>query len=135
MNEREIQALMELAANVMAETGHSGHAVQKVLESADLSTCSAKNLVHDTILQRVTAAPEAYWLDSVRGCLIDTKVLPEVYVGPGGSYFITEDTPELANAVPEYTVRQVLVTAPMAKIDVFDTLDEAKKDAIKRSGQ
>jgi len=136
MDQKEIEGLMELAAEVMGSRGGtSAGAMQAIQENSDLSGRSAKSLVHDVILQKVFTAPECYWMDSIRGCCVNTRVLPDIYVGPGGSYFITEDTPEVVDAEVEYTVRQVLVTAPMQKVDVFSTLGEAIVDVNTRSGK
>jgi len=128
------QKLIETASEAMNKHGHSGRAVQSVMEAADISMFTAKEVVRDVILGRVESAPEVGWLDSVRGCFVNTKVLPTVYTGPDGTFFITEDTPEIPNPEPEYTVRQVLVTAPMAKLDVFSTLEDARMDVNIRSG-
>jgi hypothetical protein len=135
LENKEIEMLMEMAAEIMGSRGGtSAGAMAAIQENSDLSGRSAKGLVATVILDKVATAPECYWMDSIRGCCVNTKVLPQVYSGPDGSYFITEDTTETHQPETEYTVRQVLVTAPMQKVAVFSTLNEAKVAANLMSG-
>lgn len=85
-------------------------------------------------IKEASRAAGSHWFDPDTMRCFGTKVLPTVYQGPGGIYFVTQDDQYRRELPKRYTVRRFNPTT--ADIDtVGDVASLDRGDAIARAGE